>query len=294
MKKIGYFLLSFLPFLLALVVQFFASFFMMGMGAVFSAVHSGTKGGRIPDTLNTMLYDNEFNACIMVIYSLIIICAFGIWYYRNLGGDFLPKLRTTFHPLHFVGILVLVPGMQFATSYLIAILSIIFPSWLEQYEQILETSGLSQQLSPLLLIYAVIVGPIAEELIFRGVTMRSIRRVFPFWLANIFQAVLFGFYHMNWLQGCYAAVFGLALGYVCEKGGSIYLSIFFHILFNFWGTVVTGLLSQAPISEVILGLLMLITMIVSLIIGSLIFHLGQVRKAITVRTLQSQESLQSS
>ncbi len=262
---------------------------MFGIGVLYSLINPVNRAA-FHSLFSVMLSDSEFNACIMLVYSLTVICIYGLWYYRNLGGCFLPKLKTTFHPLQFVGLLVLVPGMQFSTSYLISILSLIFPAWLEQYEQLLDTAGLSQQLSPLLLLYAVIIGPVAEELIFRGLTLRSIQRVFPFWLANIFQAILFGIYHMNWLQGCYAAVFGLVLGYVCEKGGSIYLSIFFHILYNLWGTIVTDFLSQVQINEIILGVLILITMLLSLIAGGILFHRGQVQKTLTVKRLQSQES----
>ncbi len=289
MKKIGYFFLSFLPIIIALGIQFVTMFLMFGIGALYSLINPVNRVA-FHSLFSVMLSDSEFNACIMLVYSLTVICIYGLWYYRNLGGCFLPKLKTTFHPLQFVGLLVLVPGMQFSTSYLISILSLIFPSWLEQYEQLLDTAGLSQQLSPLLLLYAVIIGPVAEELIFRGLTLRSIQRVFPFWLANIFQAILFGIYHMNWLQGCYAAVFGLVLGYVCEKGGSIYLSIFFHILYNLWGTIVTDFLSQVQINEIILGVLILITMLLSLIAGGILFHRGQVQKTLTVKRLQSQES----
>lgn len=290
MKKLGYFFLSFLPMLVALGIQFAIMFLMIGVGALYSLINQTSNSVTFRTLFSAMLSDSEFNACIMLIYSLTVICIYGLLYYRNLGGCFLPKLKTTFHPLQFVGLLVLVPGMQFSTSYLISILSLIFPSWLEQYEQLLDTAGLSQQLAPFLLLYAVIIGPIAEELIFRGLTLRSIRRVFPFWLANIFQAVLFGIYHMNWLQGCYAAVFGLVLGYVCEKGGSIYLSMFFHILYNLWGTVISNLLSGLQMNEVVLGILFLVTMVISLIAGGILFHRGQVQKALTVKRLQSQES----
>ena len=42
----------------------------------------------------------------------------------------------------------------------------------------------------------------------------------------------------------YAFVLGLVLGWICEKGGSIYFSMFFHILFNFWGTIIGPLLNN--------------------------------------------------
>jgi hypothetical protein len=226
----------------------------------------------------------------MVIYCLIIISCFGAWYYRNLGGVFLPDVRTTFHPLQFVGILIMVPGIQFSTSYLIAILSAVFPSWLEDYMKLMETSGLGDNLSPMMLTYAVFIGPIAEELIFRGVTLRSFRRVFPFWLANLCQASLFGLYHMNLLQGVYAGALGLVLGFICERGGSIYLSMFLHILYNFWGTIVTSALSDLGLSDAVLSILMLVTLIISLSVGGIVFHRGQQQKVLNLKRLQTQES----
>lgn len=290
MKKVGYFFLSFLPLVLAIAIQFIAMFFLMGTGAIYALVSPNRSGKSISDALFILLTDTNFNACTMAVYSFIVICIFGIWYYRSLGGDFLPRLKTTFHPLQFFGIVILVPGTQFATSYIIAFISLMFPSWLEEYMELMESSGLNQDLTPFLFLYAVLVGPIAEELIFRGVTMRSIRRIFPFWAANIFQAVLFGLYHMNWLQGCYAMLLGLVLGYICEKGGSIYLSIFFHILYNFWGTVITTQLANSGINEVVLGVIMFVSLFISLAIGGILFHLGQKKKAATVKTLQIQES----
>jgi membrane protease YdiL (CAAX protease family) len=291
MKKVGYFFLGFVPVILATVIQFVSMFFLMGMGAIYAFLHADGSGRRMQSVLFSLLSDSEFNACIMIIYCLISICIFGIWYYHSLGGDFLPNVRTTFHPLQFVGIVLMVPGIQFATSYLIAILSVMFPSWLEEYTELMETSGLGDSMAPLMLAYAIFIGPIAEELIFRGVTLRCFRRIFPFWLANICQAVLFGAYHMNWLQGVYAGALGLILGFICEKGGSIYLSIFLHILYNFWGTVVTTAITGLGISDVVLAVLMFVILVVSLSAGGVVFHLGQKKKkAFTVKRLQIQES----
>ena len=51
------------------------------------------------------------------------------------------------------------------------------------------------------------------------------------------QAALFGLFHLNWIQGIYAFALGIVLGYVCERGGSIYYSMGLHLLFNLWGTL---------------------------------------------------------
>lgn len=81
----------------------------------------------------------------------------------------------------------------------------------------METAGLDSDIGLFMFIYAVILGPVCEELVFRGVTMRLVRRALPFWAANLMQAVLFGIFHMNWIQGIYAFVLGLVLGWICEK-----------------------------------------------------------------------------
>ena len=123
-----------------------------------------------------------------------------------------------------------------------------------------------------MMIYSVCLAPIGEELIFRGVTMRIARRSFPFWAANLIQAVLFGIFHMNMIQGIYAAVLGLFLGYVCEKGGSIYLAIVFHFLFNLWGTTSAEWLTVED--PMLISLIVIGGTIIGLVAGILFFRRG--------------------
>lgn len=178
----------------------------------------------------------DFNTIIMISFSLSCMVIFGLWYYKSCGGDLKPNFKKTFHPLQVAGIICLVPGTQFMSSILVGLISSVFPSWLEAYENLMETAGLTNNISIAMLLYSVFLAPISEELIFRGVTLRIAQRAFPFWIANMIQALLFGFFHMNMLQGCYAFALGLFLGYICEYGGTIYHVFLFHFLFNLWGT----------------------------------------------------------
>ena len=150
---------------------------------------------------------------------------------------------------------------------------------------LIDSAGLTSDITIAMLCYSVILAPIGEELIFRGVTMRLARRALPFWLANIFQALMFGIFHMNWIQGIYAFALGLLLGYVCEKGGSIYYSLLMHILFNFWGTVLEQLLGNFG-STIFTALLMLLIMIVSLTLGLVLFSVGGKNKAARIKAKQ--------
>ena len=80
--------------------------------------------------------------------------------------------------------------------------------------------------------YVLLIGPISEELIFRGAILDRLYLAFPFWTANLLQALLFGIYHMNLVQGIYAFVLGAVLGLVRVSTGTISASIGTHIIFN--------------------------------------------------------------
>ncbi len=210
---------------------------MFGIAALFLCPASQSTGFDA-DTIETLLTNTEFNACIMLIYTVTCIVFMGIWYYRSCGGNYLPKPSLTFHPLQFLSIILLIPGMQFFSGYLTSAVSLLFPNWLSQYEKTHGNRRLRLRHRTVHVYLCRNSHPVCEELVFRGVTMRLVRRALPFWAANLMQAVLFGIFHMNWIQGIYAFVLGLVLGWICEKGGSIYFSMFFHILFNFWGTII--------------------------------------------------------
>ncbi len=84
----------------------------------------------------------------------------------------------------------------------------------------------------LVVLRTVIMAPIFEELLFRGVTLNRAKNMLPFYAINIFQALLFGINHMNIIQFIYTFPKGLLYGYVAFKYKSIIPSIFLHIFNN--------------------------------------------------------------
>ncbi|MCM1283882.1 MAG: CPBP family intramembrane metalloprotease [Muribaculaceae bacterium] len=284
MRKFGYFFAAFLPVLLALGLQFIATFFMMGVAGL-SLVLSGQSFG-MEALSNMMLEDQNFNYVTMMVFSILCSMIFSLWYYYSCGGDFLPKLSETFSGMQLAGVIVIIPGAQFACALIMGVISIVMPSWMEQYESLIENAGLGDTNTLPMLLYAVLLAPIGEELIFRGVTMRLARQALPFWLANLMQAALFGAFHMNWMQGCYAFALGFLLGFICEKGGSIYYSILMHMLFNIWGTIISPLLSGAE-NMVALGLIIILTTILSLGLGLFLFIFGIRRRKEKIAVMHS-------
>lgn len=247
MKKLKHIFLAFTPILLALSIQYLIVIFAMGISAL-------GKGGwclltdtfdllTILDELTYLWTTNTFNTAVMIVYAAMTIVVFGLWYRVRYEGCFLPDARSTFHPLTFLGIFMLTPGMQYLSTYIVSFTAALFPSWLKSYTELLENAGLNDTLTAGLFLYSVIFAPFSEELIFRGVTLRQARRALPFWAANLLQAFLFGAYHMNMMQGIYAFCLGLILGYICERGGSIYHSLLLHLLFNLWAAALSSHLS---------------------------------------------------
>lgn len=94
----------------------------------------------------------------------------------------------------------------------------------------------------LVILVAVIIGPIVEELIFRKTFIDALGRFGKIY-AIIVSSVAFGLFHGNFSQVLYATLLGFILGYIYVKSGKIIYSMIMHILLNFFGTVPTLLLS---------------------------------------------------
>ena len=60
--------------------------------------------------------------------------AFGFWYHAGYNGIYLIHPRKVFHPLSIVGIILLVPGTQCLSTYLVSFTASLFPQWMKAYE----------------------------------------------------------------------------------------------------------------------------------------------------------------
>ena len=81
-------------------------------------------------------------------------------------------------------------------------------------------------------VVAVIGAPLIEEIVFRGIVFRSLRRVSPAWVAILASSVLFGLYHMNPVQIVYATLMGIVAGIIYEKSNNLLFPILVHVANN--------------------------------------------------------------
>lgn len=85
----------------------------------------------------------------------------------------------------------------------------------------------------------VIITPVAEELLFRGVVYNCVRRIVKVNVAVLISGFFFAAYHGNSVQGLYAFVMGCLMAYGYEYFGSFYVPVAVHVLANLMAYVMT-------------------------------------------------------
>ena len=82
----------------------------------------------------------------------------------------------------------------------------------------------------------VIVGPLVEEILFRGIIFHSLEKVTTLpWFAFVLSGVMFGIWHGSFIQGVYTAMMGIIVGYFMKKSRSLFLVFFAHAINNLSG-----------------------------------------------------------
>ncbi len=145
-------------------------------------------------------------------------------------------------------------GAQMVNSLWITLLELLLNPFGKSVIPILETvAGDTDTFS--MFLYASILAPVWEELLFRGYVLRTLR---PFGkrFAVVSSALLFGLFHGNLLQTPYAVLMGLILGYMTVE----YSVIWAVLLHMFNNLVLADLLTRltAQWSEMAFGMLNLI------------------------------------
>ena len=88
-----------------------------------------------------------------------------------------------------------------------------------------------------------ILGPIAEELLFRGILFRRMRDYNGYIFAAVFSAIVFGVVHFDLVTGISAFMIGVIMAMLYEYTGSIFTPICFHMGFNLFSSVLDLLFS---------------------------------------------------
>lgn len=276
-KRFATIMMCFIPLIAAEVIQFLMIIPVAGILSLNTfRNHTEATYEELVTALTDALTSVGASSAVSLLYATATIAIFGFWFLKQFRTDSLYPPKQAFHPVLLIGLVFAAPGWQVLANYIVELTSTISPHSLEVYEKIMESAGFDDMTFALIL-YAVLLGPICEELLFRGVTMSLAKKAMPFWLANLFQALLFGIFHMNVIQGVYAFVLGIFMGYICEKGGNILISICFHILYNACATFAPDWFLSGADESTLYFFLWLAAGVLFAGVGALLFTIG-VRK----------------
>lgn len=213
----------------------------------------------------------------VLLYHIIAVVVFGVWYYLVWGKKKRPegveKIRLAKWPV----IIVLGVALQLLVSAILNLIYVVAPELLANYMQMMQSIGLGETTWSILLA-TVVLAPVGEELLCRGIMLKLAGKVTDkFWIANTIQALAFGVIHMNWVQGIYAFVLGMILGYVYGKYQNILVCMVLHAVINFSSNYVDSLFLLLPDGNPILILTVVAIVACALTLGCVLI-LGKIRK----------------
>lgn len=107
-------------------------------------------------------------------------------------------------------------------------------AWLDSYAE--ASSGVSGG-GVIGIVAVVLVAPVVEEFIFRGLIMTRLAQAMPGWLAAALSAAIFGLCHGHPVWFAYTFVLGVLFGLMDLRLGSIWPSILAHMVFNGVGQI---------------------------------------------------------
>ncbi|MCR5203054.1 MAG: CPBP family intramembrane metalloprotease [Lachnospiraceae bacterium] len=174
--------------------------------------------------------DNTFIYFVSIV-SAFLTLVYGVHKYHK-KTEFDTEEEISFR-FNFKGIFYLIfvgVGSSIILSFLLTFISGFAPEFFEKYNEKIDVMVVTGSIINLL--YVIILGPVSEEVIFRGVIFKRTRFSFGLVAGNIIQAVIFGIFHGNIIQGIYTFILGLLMGYVVYKYKDVLSSIIAHIFFN--------------------------------------------------------------
>lgn len=170
------------------------------------------------------MYGSLLAEWLMLAVTLVLVLAFG-----SRPAELIPLKRPTGSGIF--GTLLMWVGSFLVEITLILILSIFFP------EDILSVNaGLGESLVsiPFLVAFLIIaVTPaVCEEVVFRGVFLKSLNPQKHKWAAILICGIIFGIFHGDVFRFVPTAIGGAVMAYILLESGNMFYNCFFHFVNN--------------------------------------------------------------
>lgn len=138
-------------------------------------------------------------------------------------------------------------------SQIILAIIMFFAGSSSEAEEAVRTISLSADNAPLWVnilinLYACIIGPVFEELIFRGVLLEALRK-YGNAFGIIASSIMFGLAHANYVQFIPAMVIGMVWAFTVIKTGSLIPTVTLHIINNTVAALISAMLTSVSVND---------------------------------------------
>ena len=237
MKKLMNYMYGILPYFVAEVIMAFVYNILILIYRKVIEIKIGLEmhaNGIVDSAKLIQAVEDAISREVLYLLSAIALLICGIvfffWYKQEIQFEVRGSLRNVLKIKNIVLFLILGVGFQFLFS---GIMNLIQPYLTQIFTDYAKTIDVIISGNKIVIFFQVIlVAPIVEELIFRGLILHKASKVIPFLGANILQALLFGIYHWNIVQGIYAVLIGFVFGLIYHKFKTIFAPIILHIFIN--------------------------------------------------------------
>lgn len=221
-------------------------FFQAGYIILTAVYYNMTSPGLSPEQTEQMLNDALPMAIIVAtIISFFIYSAFIRLKKKQSIFSF-----CRFRPLSADKVIVLTfsgMGLLSLSAVVLGLVSFIFPTAYDMHVE--NMLGLTGAGGLIMVISVGFAAPFIEEIIFRGLIFNELNKKIPIALIIFLQALFFGIYHMNIVQGIYTFILALFMGVALYWTGSIWAPIILHVVNNLASTVLSLYVPQALLEK---------------------------------------------
>ncbi len=225
--------------------QLVTGFILAIFGAVSIAVSFATREsvpdfGEVAERLNELI--NGSSASILFVSAGLSLMIY-ILIYSVRKPDFIGLWKfNRINPVSVAVLIVFSISFSVLIEYLLSLLSNadveIFHTLFEKYGRLMKL--ISGQEFLFMLLFVGILIPIFEEILFRGLILGELNKAMRARYAVFLQALIFGLSHFNIIQGIYAFLLGLSLGYIYHKSGLLLYPVIVHVTFNSFSVVMSA------------------------------------------------------
>jgi len=229
--------------LIYLGINFAVALCAMIAYTIFYMIGEMTASGDVPDISAALAAVQDFalvNAMALSLAAAVITLPILIVIFKSQNNKVDPRFKQKINAKGvMIGVLGSI-GLHFALAEFMELTRIV-EKYFPGYEAVSEayTSG------PFIffVLYGLILAPVQEELLMRGIVMRRMWRYTNIWAAAVLSGALFGLLHGNLFQILYAFALSFFFALLYAKFKNIWVPVIAHITFN------TGNIFQAVLNE---------------------------------------------